>query len=360
MSVAAAASPPERAFTWRNVLLAWRGITREQVITTFFLGCGLFLYRFVVTIDIRVAPGIFFADQLKAFVLLLAIVVVDRMTGKDPDRRGAYALAVVIAAAIAVPLTILLMVGGVLLFTNQRPQPPGGIGFALNVYFELVMVASAAMWVINDRRRAARARTWMHGAELERIAAERRSIESDLQAMQARIEPRFLLDTLAHVRRSYARDPATGEQLLDALIAYLRAAMPRMRESSSTVGNEIDLARAYLDIARLRAGGRLFFAIEPPDDGVARAAMPAMLLLPLIDRAVDAKAEAVSIRARAIAGGRVRFEILQAASALAEGDGRVAALRERLAALYGGSGSVQVTPAAAGQTLAVLELPLDG
>ena len=48
---------PDR-FTLRTVLTAWRGITRQQVLTTFLLGCGLFLYRAAVTINISVAPFI--------------------------------------------------------------------------------------------------------------------------------------------------------------------------------------------------------------------------------------------------------------------------------------------------------------
>lgn len=335
-----------------NVLHAWRGITREQVVTTFLLGCGMFLYRVVVTIDVRVAPMIFFADQLKAFVLLLAIVVVDRMTARDPDRRGAYALAIVCGAAIAVPLSILLMVGAVLLFTSERPRFPGGIGFALNIYFELVMIGGAAMWVINDRRRAARARVWMHAAELERIAAERRSIESDLQAMQARIEPKFLLDTLAEVRRLYERHPATGEALLDALIAYLRAAMPRMRDTATTVGNELDLARAYLSIAALRTGERLSFTVGSPEEAIARTGMPAMMLLPLVDHAIAQGVASIHVRPR-VAQQRIRFEII-AAGAGAE-DERIVELRARLQALYGDEGRLHVSAADGAPT--VLEFP---
>ena len=75
----------------------------------------------------------------------------------------------------------------------------------------------------------------MHAAELSRIAAERESIEADLQAMQARVEPKFLFNTLTHVKQAYAQGGTQGAGLLDALIAYLRAAMPKMRDTSSTV-----------------------------------------------------------------------------------------------------------------------------
>ena len=196
---------PDR-LTLRTVLAAWRGITRQQVLTTFLLGCGLFLYRAAVTINISVAPFIFVGDQLKAFALLLTIVIADRVTGKDPDRRGAYVLAVVIGAALIVPVTVLVVAGLIHFVAGMPVRPPGGIGFVLNIFFELLMVGGATVWVINDRRRARRARARRHAAELQRIAAEKRSIESDLQAMQARIEPQFLFNTLAQVKICSTRE----------------------------------------------------------------------------------------------------------------------------------------------------------
>ncbi len=358
--------PPE-GLTLRTVLAAWRGITRQQVLITFLLGCGMFLYRAAVTINIVVAPFILVADQVKAFALLLSIVVADRMTGKDPDRRGAYVVAAVIGAAAGVPASVLTVAGLVHFVAGVPLNPPGGIGWVLNIFFELLMVAGTTIWVINDRRRARQARARRHAAELERIAAEKRSIESDLQAMQARIEPQFLFDTLADVKLLYTRSHAAGERLLDALIAYLRAAMPRLRETS-TVRHEIALVRAYLSLARLRMGERLAFSIDPVDSGIAGARMPAMILLPLIDRAIaqgpgerDAN-ESIRIRVGAGPGG-IHLEIVGvgidlAAEAEAEG-GSIAGVRARLASLYGPTATLALERRNAGDSVARLQIPCE-
>ena len=97
--------------------------------------------------------------------------------------------------------------------------------------------------------------------------------------MQARVEPQFLFSTLAQVQNLYEANAATGERMLDELIAYLRAATPRMRDTSSTLAQEIELARAYLAILKVRLGDRLEYAIDiaedshgarmPPDDAAA-------------------------------------------------------------------------------------------
>jgi hypothetical protein len=346
----------------RTIVASWREITRQQLLLTFLLGCGLEVYRMVVSINIRYAAFIFVGDQIKAFGLLLAIVAADGLTGKDADRRGVYALAVLLGAATLIPVSTTVIASLIWTFKDSSARPAASmVGGYLNTLFELLMIGGATAWVVNDRRRARRERDRMHAAELSRIEAERQSIESDLQAMQARVEPAFLFNTLAHVKRAYANDAWQGAQILDALIAYLRAAMPKMRETSSTVGQELDLVRAYLEIVQLRLGNRLTFAIEPPDDEVYHARMPAMLVLPLVDHAIaksfgDWQAMG-SIRVRvATANERIRLTLSQTGN-VGEDDERIVAIRERLMALYGADASVAMQRVQPNRTDAVLEIP---
>ena len=163
---------------------------------------------------------------------------------------------------------------------NPLYVPMRSVGFAL----EWLMLTGLAVYVYADRREARRMTELLHAAELQRNAQAKRVLESQLQAMQARIEPQFLFNTLAQVKRHYELDPAVGQRVLDELIAYLRAAMPRMRDTSSTLAQEIDLAVAYLSIVRMRLGGRLTFEIEAADERDCR--MAPMVLMPLIDHAL--------------------------------------------------------------------------
>jgi LytS/YehU family sensor histidine kinase len=202
----------------------------------------------------------------------------------------------------------------------------------------------------------------MRAAEVERAHAARRTLESRLQAMQARVEPQFLFNTLAQVRDLYRSSATRGERMLEELIAYLRAAMPRMRDTSSTVGQEVELARAYLGIVSLRLGERLAFDVEPPA-GAADARMPPMMLLPLVDHAIahglaDPQSSG-SIRIRtAISDETVRLEIVDSGVGFLPGtdDGNIAAIRERLSALYGNDASLVLRRKETSATEAVLEL----
>src|SRR5258706_14292806 len=100
--------------------------------------------------------------------------------------------------------------------------------------------------------------------------------------MQARVEPQFLFNTLAQVRELYEHDVGVAGRMLDDLTAYLRAALPHLRHSTSPLGQEIALVQAYLDIVRVRLGDRLRFDVDVPD-AAKSFRVPPMMLLPLID-----------------------------------------------------------------------------
>jgi hypothetical protein len=369
--------PTATRLTPHAVLAAWCAITGRQIVTTFLLGCGLQLLRVQALVggDIpRIWPILFLADQIKAFSLLLAFVVADRVAG-DPDRRGAYVVALVVGATVGVMGAMVATSFLLDALSILPPQSPSGAAFwlafatlrpAIVAYYalQLMLLGAATFWVIIGRRRGLDARTRLHKAQLARIDVEKRGIESDLQAMQARVEPQFLLNTLAQVKALYEQDRARGARMLSQLIAYLRAAMPRMRDTSSTVGQEIDLVFAYLGIVRLRLGERLSLEIEAPRD-TADVRMPSMMLLPLVDHAIaqgfSSPQSVGTIRIRtAISGGKLRLETINSGVGLLPrtDDGAISGIRERLHALFGGDASFELRAHEDGFTEGIMELPV--
>jgi hypothetical protein len=85
-------------------------------------------------------------------------------------------------------------------------------------------------------------------AELARLLSERRMVEARLAALQGQVEPEFVLATLARIERLYATELETADRILDSLIRFLRLAIPKLRESSSTVGQEMEVVQACLDV----------------------------------------------------------------------------------------------------------------
>lgn len=179
-----------------------------------------------------------------------------------------------------------------------------------------------------------RANERLHTVQLASLTAERNVVEADLRAMQARVEPELLFAALRAVDEGYARSLAAGERALDALIAFLRAALPAEPGSTSTVAAELDLVRAYVGVAELLAGPKLDLEISA--EPAARAnAMPAMLLLPLARWALDGAAGALKLVARRGNGVleiSLRSDFAQSPGAETQD---IAGVRERLTNLYG-------------------------
>jgi two-component system sensor histidine kinase AlgZ len=108
--------------------------------------------------------------------------------------------------------------------------------------------------------------------------------EARLQALQARIRPHFLFNSINAVLSLIRQDPRRAEHVLEGLSDLFRALMADNRQLTQ-LGAEIDLAKQYLGIEQLRLGARLQVewdtADMPPD-----ALIPPLVLQPLLENAV--------------------------------------------------------------------------
>ena len=78
------------------------------------------------------------------------------------------------------------------------------------------------------RERDAQARAAQLGFALERSTLEKEALDARLKLLQAQIEPHFLFNTLANVQALVESGSPQAAPVLKSLIAYLRAAMPRL------------------------------------------------------------------------------------------------------------------------------------
>jgi signal transduction histidine kinase len=123
------------------------------------------------------------------------------------------------------------------------------------------------------------------GFELERSELQRNALDAKLRLLQAQIEPHFLFNTLANVQALVEAGSPQAANLLNSLIAYLRAAVPRIHRPASTVGEEIELVRAYLNLMQMRMPDRLRFAVRV-DPNASAVECPSMTVLTLVENAI--------------------------------------------------------------------------
>jgi signal transduction histidine kinase len=118
----------------------------------------------------------------------------------------------------------------------------------------------------------------------ETASAKELSI-AKLSLLHAQVEPHFLYNTLASAQLLTRSDPAKADRMIGNLIAYLRNSLPRADAGFSTVGEELEGTRAYLEILRIRMGERLALQIQVPN-GLKAVPLPPMMLQTLAENAI--------------------------------------------------------------------------
>jgi hypothetical protein len=243
------------------------------------------------------------------------------------------------------------------------PTTYGGLPMLACIAAAILLVIPAEVGAERDRwaRRAAA----LEAERMREQAAERQLLEARLAALQGQIEPHFLYNTLANVRALLRQDAPAAEQLLGHLIHFLRSAMPDLRAQSTPLGQELDRARAYLDIVRMRLGERLRFEIASSEE--ARACpVPPLSVMTLVENAIqhgiEPKMEGGFLHITAICRAQ-RLQVCvedDGAGFQAElGDGvGLVNLQERLAALYGDAAELRLESGAQGGVRATIELPV--
>ena len=139
--------------------------------------------------------------------------------------------------------------------------------------------------VFGTRERLRRTRQLLAEAELERSQQEKLLAETELKLVQAQIEPHFLFNTLSNITQLIHSNPDLAVSTLENLTTLLRGALARTRSSKSTLGQEVDFARAYLAIQSTRMQGRLRYRCDLPEEA-RDVPLPPLLIQPLLENAV--------------------------------------------------------------------------
>jgi histidine kinase/histidine kinase/DNA gyrase B/HSP90-like ATPase len=217
-------------------------------------------------------------------VAMLAYGLLEQRSAKPPHRLPPWVLQL-IGVVVAVPIGVLLAhtiaMAVDLHSAHERPQMTSLITVLVEGLLFGPWIALGAM----VRQREVFARHQALEFELERSELEREASDARLRLLQAQVKPHFLFNTLANVQALVDAGSPRASTVLKSLTAYLRAAVPRLQESSTTIGQELDLARAYLEVMHMRMPDRLQFGLRV-DEGVGEVGCPPMTLLTLVENAV--------------------------------------------------------------------------
>ena len=191
------------------------------------------------------------------------------------------------------------------------------------------------------RRVAERRRSEQESAK--QTVTEKELTVAKLSLLHAQVEPHFLYNTLASAQVLTRTDPVRADEMLGNLITYLRYSLPRTEDSLSTLGVELERARAYLEILQIRMGARLSLQIDVPES-LKSLPFPPMMLQTLVENAIKHGLEpkpgggGIWILARTTDGGIAVTVADDGRGFSAEGAGTGIGLkniRERLRLAYG-------------------------
>ncbi len=297
-----------------------------------------------------------------ALMGLLVYSFFERWPRRLPQPLARWAVQVV-AVSLVVPGTVLAL----FLATLRDGQPPfwlvpGALwGFLVHFFLGALVSAWVAMAALLRQRDADLLR-----AERVRSELKQQALDAQLRLLQAQVEPHFLFNTLANVQALVDAGSPRASPVLASLVAYLRAAVPRLSQPDYRVGQELDMVRAYLALMQLRLPDRLRFTVEA-EPGLERLRCPPMLLMTLVENAVrhgiDPSLEGglIEVRVRRLDSGRCLAEVRDTGVGLQPGSQGLGtglqSLRERLHASFDGEAELRLSDAQPHGMLAEIEFP---
>lgn len=300
-----------------------------------------------------------------ATILVAVVLAVNRHPDAGRRQYAAVVMAVLASTAVACLAQIVVETRGT--FTHEDDYM-GRLDFVALFASSVVrysvlggLIAGAYLFLRAEREDAAAA----HACDVDAARLDEQSAQAQLQVLEAQIEPHFLFNALATVRRLFQTEPATADRMLDNMMRYLAIALPQMRAGDSTLGREVALAEAYLGIQKIRMGRRLDYRISLPAD-LRDATLPSLMLPTLVENAIKhgigplPAGGSIEIVARAV-GDRLEVVVADTGRGFVETSGGgtgLANIRARLAAKYGATGRLALAAIAPHGVRFTLSLPL--
>ena len=320
-------------FVWRNwpwdeVMVGWFEVARDHVVV--------------------------------ALAIALAVVAANHVPARTLRSRSIVLAIAILTGALA---------GELVLLASGTLGAPRDLAAMLGRAARWGLVAGSVATIGYLWRRAAETSAAGRAIELRRVQLERQSSQARLGALRSQIEPHFLFNTLATVRRLQEVQPEQGGRLLKYFVDYLRSVQPgrRNEDEIATLGQEIDLTTAYLGVVAVRMAGRLQVKIEMATE-LRDQPFPPLTIATLVENAVKhgigpaigGGAIAVSVRR---VGSRLEAVVSDTGVGFSSGSGSsgsgigLANIRARLRTLYGDAGTLALQANLPSGVRATMSLP---
>jgi hypothetical protein len=204
-------------------------------------------------------------------------------------------------------------------------------------------------------------------AARHRAESEETLVRAELRVVAEQLEPHFLLNTLTSISALATSDPSAARDMLTGLRELLSYSIRHGAAATVPLEEEVRFVRQYLRLQSLRFGTRLRTRIAIPAD-LLDCRIPRLILQPLVENAIKygvaRREDGGEIALDAERGvGMLTIHIRNSSAGTLDSPGfgiGMAAVRARLALLFGSAQRVTLTDDGAGVTDVIVTMPLVG
>jgi sensor histidine kinase YesM len=239
-------------------------------------------------------------------------------------------------------------IGAIILKMNLDTQ--GHIRLLLFNLLLVTIFGGVAFLYISLRAKVQRMAEKLKEKEIQEEKLMRLKTQAELEALQAKVNPHFLFNTLNSIASLISENPAAAEETVEKLSELFRYTLQSTVNSTVKLTEELEIVRSYLQIEKIRFGNRLEFEITS-DDRLNNIDVPALLIQPLVENSIK---HGIALD---VQGGIIRVEAKQMhnechISVTDSGKGftteagetgfGLKSIRERLRLLYGNKATLNV------------------
>ena len=234
------------------------------------------LYRFLIVQNI--------ADGATVFLLTWALSGwLSRQFESIWQRHVLVSVAVMISFFI-VNTSVYMLLGRS--YVEALAQRPEGILTTAPWYIYVLgdlLIANIFLYVLQQGRQLTRK---LSEQEFQLLSLEKLKTRAELDALQAKINPHFLYNALNSIASLVHEDPDKAEEMTLLLSKLFRYSTGRDGELFSSLADELEMVKTYLQVEQVRFGNRLTFSVDISDPALSELKLPQFLLQPIVENAI--------------------------------------------------------------------------
>ncbi len=239
-------------------------------------------------------------------------------------------------------------------FSSVPFQEYGDAGLFLGL--GMMTLGAASMTTLNANRGR------IHQLEVRALEAKHQQLSAQLSALQSRLNPHFLFNSLNTLACLIAEQPRVAEKMVERLAELLRYTLGASAEWVVPLADELKATEHYLELEALRFGDHLKVAFHL-DPNIHEASVPPLILQPLVENAIlhgaSARVEVTARREGDLLLLSVEDDGPGPGTSSHEGSGSALRdMRQRLALLYGEAARLEIGRGALGGYRACIVVPV--